>query len=114
MSYPPSETDIPGDGYTDKNSLVFDLRVRCDKNPDGQNSTDPRVRFFDSNVYAGMVKFGPQQNQSNEFADGLPTVVNPDILLVKLRPGQVSQPDPLSLFSSTSLMHHFGQLSYRN
>jgi DNA-directed RNA polymerase I and III subunit RPAC1 len=64
--------------------------VRCDRNPEGKDSTDPRVKYFDSNVYAGMINFGPQQNQLNEFGDALPTVVNPDILLVKLRPGQVS------------------------
>jgi DNA-directed RNA polymerase I and III subunit RPAC1 len=69
---------------------VFDLRVRCDRNPEGKDSTDPRIKYFDSNVYAGMIRFGPQQNQMEEFKDALPAVVNPDILLVKLRPGQVS------------------------
>lgn len=88
-----TNVDYPDDGYTDKNSMVFDLRVRCDANPEADaKETDPRIKYFDSNVYAGMITFGPQQDQEEQFKDALPKVVNDDILLVKLRPGQVSIP----------------------
>lgn len=35
-----------------------------------------------------MLKFAPKGNQSETFGENPPRVVNPDILLAKLRPGQ--------------------------
>lgn len=49
------------------------------------------MKFYDSNVYAGMLNWTAQgvQKEDLDIKDKRPGPVNPDILLVKLRPGQV-------------------------
>ncbi len=96
---PPSISSVPTDRRLSESSqphetdtLVFDLRVRCDRRPDAiQGETDPRKLYYDSNVYAGMLEWVPSGDQPRRYASNPPKPVDPDILLVKLRPGQVSQ-----------------------
>ncbi|ORX40045.1 DNA-directed RNA polymerase [Kockovaella imperatae] len=81
------------DKPSENDTLIFDLRVRCDRNKDAsRGETDPRKLYYDSNVYSGMLEWVPQGAQSDKFGvNGVPkpAPVDPDILLVKLRPKQV-------------------------
>ncbi|BEJ13752.1 hypothetical protein CspHIS471_0309260 [Cutaneotrichosporon sp. HIS471] len=69
---------------------VFDIRVKCDRRRDAApGETDPKKLYYDSNVYTGMMKWVPSGGQSNRYRDDPPRPVQEDILLVKLRPGQM-------------------------
>jgi DNA-directed RNA polymerase I and III subunit RPAC1 len=71
----------------------MDLRVRCDRRPDAQKGeTDPRKLYYDSNVYSGMLEWSPVNQQEETFRGEEPRPVVDDVLLTKLRPGQVSHP----------------------
>lgn len=75
----------------DTDTVVFDLRVKCDRRPDaGRGETDPKAMYYDSSVYSGMLKWEPSGDQKSRYKGKDPRPVDPDILLVKLRPGQVS------------------------
>lgn len=75
----------------ESDTMIFDLRVKCDRNSEAApGETDPRKKYYDSNVYSGMLEWQPQGDQERKFASKRPAPVNPDVLLVKLRPGQVS------------------------
>jgi DNA-directed RNA polymerase I and III subunit RPAC1 len=68
----------------------MDLRVRCDRRPDTQKGeTDPRKLYYDSNVYSGMLEWSPVNQQAETFRGEEPRPVVEDVLLTKLRPGQV-------------------------
>lgn len=72
-------------------TVVFDLRVKCDWRRDGaRGETDPKLAYYDSDVYSGMLKWEPSGDQTQRYRGKDPMPVDPDILLVKLRPGQVS------------------------
>ncbi|KAK4687035.1 DNA-directed RNA polymerases I and III subunit RPAC1, partial [Tremellales sp. Uapishka_1] len=69
---------------------VFDIRIKCDKRADAApGETDPRKKYHDANVYTGMMKWVAQGTQATQYKGKEPGPVNPDILLVKLRPGQI-------------------------
>lgn len=69
---------------------VFDLRVKCDRRRDAApGETDPKKLYYDSNVYTGMMKWVPSGQQKNKYKGKEPRPVLDDILLVKLRPGQM-------------------------
>jgi hypothetical protein len=80
----------------------MDLRVRCDRRPDAQKGeTDPRKLYYDSNVYSGMLEWSPVNQQAETFAGNEPRPVVDDVLLTKLRPGQVR------LFFGSALMYRW-------
>ena len=80
------------DGATDTNTVVLKLQIEC-KWAEGikEGETDPEKLYVNSNVYARHMVFEPQGNQHKQFPepDGMVRPVNPDVLLAKLRPGQV-------------------------
>lgn len=74
----------------ESDTMIFDLRVRCDRIPGhDKDETDPRKMYYDSSVYSGMMEWVPQGDQERKFSVKRPGPVDQDILLVKLRPGQV-------------------------
>uniref|UniRef100_A0A060T300 DNA-directed RNA polymerases I and III subunit RPAC1 n=1 Tax=Blastobotrys adeninivorans TaxID=409370 RepID=A0A060T300_BLAAD len=77
------------------NTLRFSLNVRCERNPDApKDCTDPKILYTHSNVYARDLKFEPFGGQE-EWANV--EILNPDILLAKLRPKQEIQLKALAI-----------------
>ena len=78
---------------TDKNTVVLHLQAECDwrGNPPKPGETDPEKLYVGSNVYAHQITFEHQGRQDQFFPepDGVIRPVNPNILLAKMRPGQV-------------------------
>jgi DNA-directed RNA polymerase I and III subunit RPAC1 len=72
--------------YTDTNTLVFNLTVTCEHNPDGKDSENEDEKYINSKVYSHHLEWNPQGQQQQQMADVRP--VFEDILIAKLRPGQ--------------------------
>ena len=95
---PPRQDDDDGvdDGETavDNNTIQLKLHVECEwRSAEGVKSeeTEPEKLYINSSVYAKQITFVPTGRQNSEFPepDGLVRPVNPEILLAKMRPGQV-------------------------
>lgn len=68
----------PGDGSSNRNTLVFNLKVKCDpKHPE---------KYI--NVYSGDLVWVPQADQEEWFKDEPIRPVQDDILVTRLAPGQ--------------------------
>ncbi|KAI9679967.1 MAG: DNA-directed RNA polymerase core subunit rpc40 [Caeruleum heppii] len=77
---------------SDYNTIVAKLQIACTKNPDAEvGETDPTKLYNNAHVYASDLTFHPQARQTQFFCEPEDQLgpVNPDILLAKLRPGQV-------------------------
>ena len=73
----------------DRNTLTFELRVKCERNHNAPpDSTDPNELYINSNVTSGMLQFVPKGGQDEWLEEGIVQIANKDILLAKLRPGQ--------------------------
>lgn len=77
---------------TDSNTVQFSLKVACTKKNRDRNapeSTNPDDLYENHTVYSGDLKYcGSKEQLQNVFGGEKPTVVNPNIVLAKLRPGQ--------------------------
>jgi len=68
--------------------LVFELKVKCTKNPNAPDDCDPDIRCLNNKVMTKHMKWIPIGNQVDRFgANGIRPVFD-DILIAKLRPGQ--------------------------
>ena len=78
------------DQATDRNTLVFRLAVSCTRNKPvpSVHTTDPKVLYTNSEVLSSHLEWQPQGEQAVVYADNPPAPTNPNIVLVKLRPGQ--------------------------
>ena len=84
------ENNVPESDRTDYNTVQLELQVECRHNPDAApDESDPSKKYLNSNVYARDMVWKPLGQQHTKFADGPIVPANPDILIVKLRPGQV-------------------------
>ncbi|XXQ33023.1 DNA-directed RNA polymerases I and III subunit RPAC1 [Plasmodiophora brassicae] len=84
----PRKMEYPGERATPQNTLVFTLVVTCTENPRATALDPPHVRYINSNVYSRDLKWVPQPGQEEMFEGSPPRVVDGDILLCQLRPGQ--------------------------
>ena len=78
-----------GDQATDRNTIVFKLKVDCTRNllaP--RDCTDPAVLYYNSEVLARDLRWDPQGEQLEIFAKRPPAPTIPETVLVKMRPGQ--------------------------
>lgn len=84
------DSTLPEDEkFTDENTIVLTLNVKCTRNPDApKDCTDPKILYRNSSIYARDLKFEPQGRQIEAFAKCPVIPTDPDILLAKLRPGQ--------------------------
>jgi DNA-directed RNA polymerase I and III subunit RPAC1 len=78
------------DQATDRNTLVFRLAVACTRNKLAPNvsTTKPEELYTNSEVLSSHLQWEPQGEQAVVYADNPPAPTNPNIVLVKLRPGQ--------------------------
>ena len=79
------------EGPTDLNTIVFHLKVECERNLQGLSTSshlDPSQLYRNSNVYSSQLVWVPQGHQEELFEGRPPIPVHPDILIAKLRPGQ--------------------------
>lgn len=83
---PETGEEIPASNET--NTIAFHLKVECTRNPKARpGATDPNELYIGSMVYASDLKFAGSSEQALQLG-GVPTALNPDIVLAKLRPGQ--------------------------
>lgn len=76
--------------------MVLNLKIECSwREGRRKEDTDPEKLYVNSNVYAHHLQFDPKGRQTKLFPtpDGLVRPTNPDILIAKLRPGQVIDAD---------------------
>jgi DNA-directed RNA polymerase alpha subunit len=75
----------------DYNTVALELNVECTKNTDANpDEEDPRKLYHHAHVYARDIKFNPIGQQTKYFSgEDAIAPVNPDILIAKMRPGQV-------------------------
>jgi DNA-directed RNA polymerases I and III subunit RPAC1 len=84
------DNNIVGSQLADYNTIIMELRVQCTYNESAdKNERDPSKRFHNSNVYARDLVFKPVGRHAQLFKDDPVAPVNPDILIAKLRPGQI-------------------------
>ena len=83
------------DQATDRNTLVFKLKVSCTRKPKtaaarGTKKTEPEPEeiYNHSIVTSGDFSWVPEGEQREVFASNPPRPTNEDIVLAKLRPGQ--------------------------
>lgn len=75
------------------NSLEFELKVKCKKNPSAlKTETNPKHMYIDHNIYTKHIKWIPRKGQIQALSDGKESTPNPgpvedDIIIAKLRPG---------------------------
>jgi len=77
-----------------KNTLEFELRVKCKKNPDAPEagSDNQDDLYIDHKIFTKHMKWIPRKGQIQMLSDGKETTPNPgpiedDILISKMRPG---------------------------
>ncbi|KAJ2003477.1 DNA-directed RNA polymerase core subunit rpc40 [Coemansia thaxteri] len=80
----------PTDPPTDQNTIVFKLEVACETNRDAApGETDPKRKFINSSVLSSQLVWDPKGDQEARFAERPIKPIHDDILITKLRPGQV-------------------------
>lgn len=75
---------------TDRNTIVFKIDIACQRNPTApKGSTNPDELYIDHQLLSRHLTWVPAGEQATVFADCPPGPTNGDIVLTKLRPGQV-------------------------
>ncbi|XP_045184889.1 DNA-directed RNA polymerases I and III subunit RPAC1-like [Mercenaria mercenaria] len=73
---------------TEEDTIQFELKVKCTRNPHVKDATDPDELYKDHKVTTKHLKWIPIGNQAQIFKEGDIRPVHDDILIAKLRPGQ--------------------------
>lgn len=74
-----------------EDTVEFELKVKCTKNPQApKDATTPDELYRDHVVYTRHLTWVPLGSQPEIFGNNPPKPVHDDIILAKLRPGQVS------------------------
>lgn len=77
-----------GEGETEENTLVFHLKARCQLDLTKDQELPIDERLINGSIYSRQLEWVPIGKQAETFADNPPTVVHPNILLARMRPGQ--------------------------
>ncbi|KAG6336333.1 hypothetical protein ID866_2758 [Astraeus odoratus] len=89
LNVDPILMDFPDGQPTDRNTLVFRLRARCERRRNvPKDTTDPAQLYTNHEVLSSQLEWVPQGEQASVMASRPPAPTNPNIVLVKLRPGQ--------------------------
>ena len=87
---PDEDNNVVGSQPADHNTVKMWLQVECTYNESAdKKEIDPKKRFHNSHVYARDLVFEAVGRQEERFKDDPIVPVNPDILIAKLRPGQI-------------------------
>jgi DNA-directed RNA polymerases I and III subunit RPAC1 len=80
----------------DRNTIVFQLKVKCERLSNASNAAatttsplEPHQKYTNSSIYSDSLVWIPQGDQGQLFASSPIRPVHKDILIAKLRPGQV-------------------------
>ncbi|KAJ3301005.1 DNA-directed RNA polymerases I and III subunit RPAC1, partial [Blyttiomyces sp. JEL0837] len=77
------------DDHTDDNTIVFELNIKCEVNPNAKpNAVKPSEMYKNSDVLSKHLIWEPQGIQGEKFSENPIRPVLDDIVLTKLRPGQ--------------------------
>ena len=79
-------------GSSDYNTIVLKLQIECTRAEGAQkDEDDPAKLYNNAHVYAKDLTFHPVGRQTQFFSEALGPIrpVNPEILLAKMRPGQI-------------------------
>lgn len=77
------------DQATDRNTIVFKLKLVCERNPDcPKDAKEPSQLYLNHELLSSHLIWEPQGEQAEVFAENPPAPTNPNIVLAKLRPGQ--------------------------
>ncbi|KAJ7349032.1 DNA-directed RNA polymerase [Mycena albidolilacea] len=80
---------VAEDESTDRNTLVFDLKLECTRKKDApKDATDPDLLYDNHELLSGHLAWQPAGEQAEVFSKNPPAPTNPNIVLAKLRPGQ--------------------------
>ncbi|KAJ2099405.1 DNA-directed RNA polymerase core subunit rpc40, partial [Coemansia sp. S100] len=80
----------PEDPPTDQNTIVFKMTVECLHNRSAAtDETDPNKLYINSSVFSSQLVWDPKGDQATRFADRPIKPIHDDILITKLRPGQL-------------------------
>lgn len=87
----PQDPEAAKPDANDYNTIVLKLQVECTRNEQAaKGEADPTKKYHNAHVYAHHIEFQPWAKQTEIFiGENAVTPVNPDILIAKLRPGQV-------------------------
>lgn len=67
-----ADQQILDDQGTAKDTLEFELKVRCKRNPNApENSKNPNELYIDNNVYSKHMRWIPKQGQQDMFKGAL-------------------------------------------
>jgi DNA-directed RNA polymerase I and III subunit RPAC1 len=75
------------DEFNEHNSFNFKLHIKCERNKNKKDPSESDV--LNNEVYSYSLVFTPIGNQAKLFGSSIPKPVHDDILIAKLRPGQV-------------------------
>jgi len=82
-------TKGPEDQATDRNTIVFHLRLACSRNKKAsKGATDPDQLYINHEVLSSHLEWSPRGEQIELYKNNTPAATNPNIVLAKLRPGQ--------------------------
>jgi len=85
---PDPENGIEGMGPSDYNTVVLELKVKCEWKPNPKDDGEPEEKYEHSSVFARDIVWTPLGQQEERFKGCPVQAVNPGILIAKLRPGQ--------------------------
>ncbi|XP_065662237.1 DNA-directed RNA polymerases I and III subunit RPAC1 isoform X2 [Hydra vulgaris] len=96
FNFPPAKledesklTDEERLAVDENHHLVFELKIKCSKNPKASSdATDPDVLYLNNKVMTKHMKWIPIGRQAEKFGSNIVRPVFDDILIAKLRPGQ--------------------------
>ncbi|KAJ7221665.1 DNA-directed RNA polymerase [Mycena pura] len=90
LSVDPSSMEMRlDDEATDRNTIVFTLKLECTRKKDApKGSTNPSELYENYELLSGHLVWEPAGEQEDVFRDNPPAPLNPNIVLAKLRPGQ--------------------------
>lgn len=71
------------------NTLVFTLDVTCTRKKEDEANLSLDETFENHTIYAKSMEWIPQGKQAQRFAADKPQMVHDDIIIAKMRPGQV-------------------------